>query len=252
VRLATFNILSGRSPDDGLVDERRFARAVASLDADLLALQEVDRNQPRSRRFDLTAIAAEAMDAKQYRFAAAVLGTPGGPWSLATGDEQPDSTAYGVALLSRFPVLGWKTCRLPPLPLRVPYRFDGRLRPAWVRDEPRVAVVADVDTPLGVWTVAGTHLSYLPWWNRLQLRSLVSALADVAGPLVLMGDLNMAPKQAHRLTRMRPLATGATFPASSPQRQIDHILMRGDLRPTVGGPRGLPVSDHRALVADIG
>jgi hypothetical protein len=61
VRIATFNILSGRSPEDGQVDEDRFRAAVRRLDADLLGLQEVDRNQPRSGHADLTVIAAEVM-----------------------------------------------------------------------------------------------------------------------------------------------------------------------------------------------
>jgi endonuclease/exonuclease/phosphatase family metal-dependent hydrolase len=43
VRFATFNILNGRSLDDELVDVDRFAGAIESLDADVLALQEVDR-----------------------------------------------------------------------------------------------------------------------------------------------------------------------------------------------------------------
>ena len=63
MRLVTFNILHGRSPADGRVDIDRFAAAVASLDADVLALQEVDRLQERSEYADFTAVAAEAMGA---------------------------------------------------------------------------------------------------------------------------------------------------------------------------------------------
>ena len=48
---------------DDKVDVDRLAAAVASLDADVLALQEVDRDQPRSHLADLTAVAAEAMGA---------------------------------------------------------------------------------------------------------------------------------------------------------------------------------------------
>ncbi|MEO3747624.1 endonuclease/exonuclease/phosphatase family protein, partial [Plantactinospora sp. B5E13] len=77
MRLATFNLLHGRSPHDGLVDETRLAATVAALDADILALQEVDRDQSRSNHLDLTAIAAQALDAPAPRFAAAVVGTPG-------------------------------------------------------------------------------------------------------------------------------------------------------------------------------
>ena len=60
MRLATFNILSGRSPSAPEVDVDRFAAAVASLDADVLALQEVDRRQPRSGYVDLAEVAATA------------------------------------------------------------------------------------------------------------------------------------------------------------------------------------------------
>ncbi len=63
MRLATFNVLHGRSLADDRVDRERFAEAIASLDADVLALQEVDRGQERSHRLDLTAVAAEAMGA---------------------------------------------------------------------------------------------------------------------------------------------------------------------------------------------
>ena len=55
MRLATFNILNGRTASDDQVELGVFRDAVASLDADVLALQEVDRNQPRSGRTDLTA-----------------------------------------------------------------------------------------------------------------------------------------------------------------------------------------------------
>jgi endonuclease/exonuclease/phosphatase family metal-dependent hydrolase len=77
VRIATFNILSGRSPADDRVDEGRFRAAISRLDADLLGLQEVDRNQPRSEHADLTAIAADAMGAPHHLFVAALSGTPG-------------------------------------------------------------------------------------------------------------------------------------------------------------------------------
>ena len=45
-----------------------------------------------------------------------------------------------------------------------------------VREEPRAAMVAQLDTPLGTLTVANTHLTFVPGWNRLQLRHLVRDL----------------------------------------------------------------------------
>src|SRR5687767_7448570 len=87
MRVVTFNILNGRTPDEDRVDVDAFRAAVAALDADVLALQEVDRNQPRSQRSDLTAIAAETMGAEDHRFVAALNGSPGSTWVAATGEE---------------------------------------------------------------------------------------------------------------------------------------------------------------------
>jgi endonuclease/exonuclease/phosphatase family metal-dependent hydrolase len=106
MRIATFNILHGRSPVDDRVDVARFVHAVRTLDADVLCMQEVDRNQPRSLHADLTAAAADAMGAREHRFVAALAGTPGATWLAATGEEQPDAAGYGVALLSRYDVTG--------------------------------------------------------------------------------------------------------------------------------------------------
>ena len=103
MRLATFNILHGRSVSDGVVDLDRLRGAIRSLDADILALQEVDRDQPRSHLADLTAVAAEAMGAVSHRFAAALSGTPGATWMAATENDVPGTASYGIALLSRYP-----------------------------------------------------------------------------------------------------------------------------------------------------
>ena len=245
MRLATFNVLHGRAPEDGRVDLDRFASAVAALRADVLALQEVDRLQERSHRADLTAVAGEAMGAVAHRFAPALSGAPG-TWRRA-GDGDPAGTPqYGVALLSRVPVASWDVVRLPALPGLVPVLFPGRRWPVVVRDEPRVAVVARLEDGL---TVAGTHLSFIPWWNLVQLHQLVRAL-PASGPLALAGDLNLQPAAAVRTTGLGPLASGLTYPAPEPYEQIDHVLGRG-LRPRGGGAVRLPLSDHRALVADV-
>jgi endonuclease/exonuclease/phosphatase family metal-dependent hydrolase len=253
VRIATFNILHGRSPDDGRVDVDRLAAAVKSLDADVLGLQEVDRDQPRSLGADLTAVASEAMGAVDSQFVAALAGTPGGTWMAATGQEQPGSASYGVALLSRYPVISWRVVRLPALQVRVPMWFRGSRRPMLVGDEPRVAVAAVLDGPFGMFTVCNTHLSFIPGWNGLQLRRLVRSLSGTREPLALIGDLNMDRRRAARVSGLRPIAAADTFPAARPQRQLDHVLVRGGLRAT--GPAEavrLPLSDHRALVVPCG
>jgi endonuclease/exonuclease/phosphatase family metal-dependent hydrolase len=253
VRIATFNILHGRSLDDGRVDVDRLAAAVKSLDADVLGLQEVDRDQPRSFGADLTAVAADAMGAPEHQFVAAVHGTPGGTWMAATGDEQPGSATYGIALLSRYPVVSWRVVRLPVLRATVPLWSTITNRPFLARDEPRVAIAAVVDGPHGEFTVCNTHLSFIPGWGAKQLRHLVGSLAGTREPLVVLGDLNMEQRQAARVSGLRPIASADTFPAARPRRQIDHVLVRGGLRAT-GAAEALPVplSDHRALVVPCG
>lgn len=251
MRVATFNILHGRSPVDDRVDVDRYAKAIQELDADVLALQEVDRNQPRSEGADLTHVAADAMGAAETRFVAALHGSPG-TWIAATGEEQPDAAAYGIALLSRYPVQSWQVIQLPPVPIPVPMRFHGSRMPILVRDEPRVAVAAAVETPFGCMTVVNTHLSFIRWWNGHQLRRVVRALEQARRPMILVGDLNMEPPRASAITRMRPLAEHPTFPRDDPREQIDHMLLSGDLPGTARSDvLPLQVSDHRALLVDL-
>lgn len=251
MRFATFNILHGRSLDDGRVDLDRLASAVKTLDADVLALQEVDRNQPRSHGADLTAAAAEAMGAVDARFLAALSGTPGSAWTVATGEEPDGARGYGVALLSRYPVVSWDVVRLRAARAGLPMWLPGTRRPIVVRDEPRVALTAVVDGPSGRFTVCTTHLSFVPGWNRRQLRQVMATLPGSPEPLVVLGDLNMSARPAVRTSTLTSVATAPTYPAVRPTRQLDHVLVRGPVRAT--GPAEvvrLPLSDHRALVVD--
>ncbi|GAA4638967.1 endonuclease/exonuclease/phosphatase family protein [Mycolicibacterium sediminis] len=249
--MATFNILHGRNLDDG-VDVARFARVIEDLDVDVLALQEVDREQPRSGMADLTAVAAEAMGARSHRFVAAMSGVPGATWMAATGGESPDSAAYGIALLSRYPATTWQTARLPRIPIKVPVYIPGTRRIIIVDEEPRSVIIGAFETPLGPLVVGNAHLSFVPGWNRRQLRRVIDDMRRCPGPHVLTGDLNMTPAAVRRWSRLRPLADALTFPAHGPTRQLDHMLTDdpGLVVTGVHAPE-VPLSDHRPLVVDL-
>jgi endonuclease/exonuclease/phosphatase family metal-dependent hydrolase len=251
MRLVTFNILHGRSPSDGAVDPGRLAAAVAELDPDVLGLQEVDRDQPRSASADLAAVAAEAMRAVDYRFVPSVVGTPGGLWLPALTDVA-GAACFGIALLSRYPVISWQTLRLPWIGAGFPLPVPGPRKAVTIREEPRTAIVARLDTASGPRTFVNTHLTYIPGWGRRQLRKLRTDLAGIDGPLVLMGDLNMFGSQPSAITGYRSLARHRTFPGRTPRVQLDHILARGAWGEVVASRAvRLPVSDHLALVVDL-
>ena len=253
MRLATLNLLNGTSLDDRQVSPDRLAEAVRALAPDVVGLQEVDRGQPRSHEADLTQQVAEALGAEHWRFVPALIGTPGGEWRAAhDGDHVGTEPAYGVGLVSRWPVRAWHVTRLPAAPVRSPVLLPGTRQVLWLQDEPRVGLAAVVEAPGGVLTVATTHLSFVPVWNGVQLRRLTTDLAALPGPRVLLGDLNMPRPVPQLLTRWHPLARTPTYPAWQPRVQLDHVLASGDLPlvTAVEAPQ-LAVSDHRALLVHL-
>ena len=233
----------------------RLVAACASLEADVLALQEIDRNQARSGHVDQTKAVAEGMGAAAWRFEPALVGEPGATWRAAEEEDDPASSeaGYGVGLVSKLPVRAWHVVRLRAAKVRAPGAVPGgRGRFILLPDEPRVALAAEVEAPGGPLVVATTHLSFVPGWNVVQLRRVTRTLAALGLPGVLLGDLNIPGRLPALATGWRPLARVKTFPGSSPSLQIDHALGHG-LLPVVRevSAPDLPLSDHRALVLDF-
>lgn len=246
LRIASFNLLSGRSIPDGTVDPGRLKASVAALAPDVLAVQEVDRGQARSHHADQPELVSRALGAVAGRFVATVDGTPGSSPSPINGPDRPQ---YGIGIFSRRPVAEWHVLRLRPargrFPLALPTRPPQVL---WLPDEPRAAVALVLEEPRI--TVACTHLSFVPGVNALQLRAVRRWLEHLPGPRVLLGDLNLPAGLARRLTGFTPLVTAPTFPSFGPRMQLDHALASG--LPAGSRVEGtvherLPISDHRAL-----
>ena len=241
----------GRPGDAATASGQPLADAVAALDADVLALQELDRFLDRSGRIDQALVAAAAMGARDWRYA-----TAGPAVRVYSASEAGDGGAsQGIALLTRRPVLDWRVRRLAPAPLPLPLRVAGRPGLILTGDHPRTALAAVLQGPDGPFTVAATHLSFVPPWNAAQLIAVRRWLAGLPRPHLLLGDLNL-PGPVPRLllgSGWRDLARAPTYPAHRPRVQFDHVLAAG-LGPGAVRATATPaiaVSDHRPLVVDV-
>lgn len=256
LRVATWNLLHGRSLTSGQVDVDNLRAGAAMLDADVVALQEVDRGQARSHGVDQVAEVAEVLGARWSRFVPALFGEPGARWEPARGGiddaSMPDRPAYGIGLVSRWPVLAWDVLRFPPARVGMPLLVPGR-GVTMVDDEPRAAVAALVDGPWGPLTVVATHLSFVPGVNARQLRALARWAERRPAPRVLLGDLNLPGRLPTRLTGWQQAARMATYPSWKPRVQFDHVLTHGwtDSPRSGAWSRRLPVSDHNPLAVTI-
>jgi endonuclease/exonuclease/phosphatase family metal-dependent hydrolase len=253
VRVATFNLLSGRALPGGGISTRDLVDAATELDADIVGLQEVDRLQDRSAAVDQTATVAEALGARWSRFVPALDGTPGAVWTASTVEDGSVTTGptYGVGLVSRLPVLSWAVRRFHPAPVGLPLLVPGRRGLTVVPDEPRLALAAVVDGPAGPMTVLTAHLSFVPGWNVRQLRAVARWARSMPGPRFLVGDLNLPGPVPRLVTGWTQLARLPTYPSWRPRVQFDHVLADRPARVVTARAIRLPVSDHCALAVDL-
>lgn len=269
MRVATANLLHGRSLTDGLVDTARMCAAIADLDADVVGLQEVDRFQPRSGGVDQTKeIAAHLSELGSgpvsFRFVPAIIGVPGERWTPATendphsGHELAQQTklppSYGIGLITRHPVEEWHVVNLRHAPVKSPILMPGSRRPILLSDEPRRAVAAVLAPNVAPFrTVATAHLSFVPGWNIRQLRFLLRALMTLPGPHLLLGDLNLPGIAIEKAVGWKSLVRTPTYPVTGPKIQFDHLLTDDPriVARATGRAVAMTISDHQALVADL-
>lgn len=226
MRVVTFNIHHGTVGRRGPVDPEQLGEVCASFGADLIALQEVDRETYRSGRTDLAAVAAGACGMAHVFGASRWY--PGG--------------RYGNALLVRGTITG---AVVTPLP-RVPERR--------IWQERRTALQAAVGIDgLELW-VACTHLAVPKAHNALQLQALLRHVADRPRPTIVLGDLNRAASRVAAdavAGGLEAAVHGPTFPAHQPSRAIDHVLVSPELTVVRAEVRSTTMSDHAALIVDL-
>lgn len=248
LRVVTSNIQSGTSASGQRTDAKELASAYSGVDADVVALQEVDRDQRRSRRVDQLPVIAEALGMEHIRYGAALAGDVRIGRKAPTSVGRHEGPGYGVALASRYPIVSWFAQRLPQVAKQLPSWQRGRF--AWWVHEPRVAVAAVLDAPGGPVAVASTHLSLLVPVATWQLRTLLRKVAAIGHPALVCGDFNLGYSAVRRIATGWQMPQALTFPADNPRRQIDHVLVRGfDVHSTTA--LRLPISDHRALAVEV-
>jgi len=256
MRVATWNLLHGLDVRTGRIDLEAVSAGIKALDADVVALQEVDREQSRTGGVDEVDWLVQRLGYHGV-FAPALLGNPQRRWVPGPGaGPDPGGPAYGVGLLSRVPLQDVERRVLPGGGAGERRPEDvGRVVPS-MDHEPRVLLQGRVPSGAGPDLVVATaHLSFLPWIGARQVRvaaAMARGLAG-AGPAVLMGDLNLPL----RMLRVAMLGTGwqihgvgSTYPSWRPTMQLDHVLGHGvRLTDVEAGARG--PSDHLPVGATV-
>ncbi len=237
LRVATYNIQAGAG------DLQRIADEIRAMDADLVALQEVDVRWHQRSGFADQADELGTMLGVEVRFAPI--------YNLAGVTGQP-TREFGVALLSKLPILSWRNDSLTRLSTQTtnptPARMPGLLR----------AVVNFRGTRV---TVLTTHLDYRsdPAIRRAQVGEIVQVLAQSSGPTILAGDLNATPEALE----LQPLFTrlmdawrtsqgpGFTYPANAPTKRIDYVLYSDPFVQVDSRVVESAAADHRPVIVSL-
>lgn len=239
LRVATYNVHGCRGMD-GNRSEKRIADVIATLDVDVIGLQELDLNRRRSGGVDQAGVIASELGWQRFFHPA-----------FRKGDEH-----YGDAILSRLPMRLRQAQELPSVMTRV-------------CPETRAAIWVEIETASGPVQVINTHLGLGRRERLMQAELLVGPewLGRIGSgePLILMGDFNSLPKSppfqllAQQLRDIRsfvsPPPNLRTFPTRYPLLAVDHIFVNDRLAANsitvVRNAETRIASDHFPLVADL-
>jgi beta-N-acetylhexosaminidase len=239
-RVLVYNIHAGKDAA-GADNLAGVAELVRTTGADVVLLQEVDQRTRRSGGVDQPAVLA-ARTGMHVAFGSAL---------------DYDGGKYGVAVLSRWPIVSDTLIHLPVTP---PQERAGGSR------EPRGALRVTVAGPTGRLTILNTHLDATgnDHWRRQEADSIVSLVAQArrTDPLVIAGgDFNSTPESAVqgavRGGGLRDAWTdcasgdGFTYPANVPAKRIDYLFLTGDIRCGSARVVDTQASDHRPLFVEL-
>lgn len=204
--LASLNLHGGR---DRHGEAFPVSAAIGQLASDVIVLQEnwrVEGSQGQVREAAAEHGYREVLELDLLsRISLYDLGIVARPGNAERG-------AWGLAVLSRLPVLGSSELVLSQAP--------GDL----CRRAAQVVLIGRPGMPL--LRIVNTHLTHHFLHSPGQLRQLVAALGGgLQQPTLIAGDLNMC-RPAIRLARgYRPAVRGRSWPVNWPAVQLDHILV---------------------------
>ena len=239
LRVMTYNIHAGHGDID------RTAATIRASSPDVVGLEEVDVHwADRSGFVDQASRLGELLG-MSVRFAP-IYALPG-----ATVDAP--RREFGVALLSRYPIVAWENDTLTRLSTQadnpVPTRMPGLL-------------AATIDVRGTHVRVFVTHLDYRkdPSVRRTQVAEMLARIGAVDSPTLLLGDMNASPDAPE----LQPLfvrmhdgwltagGPGFTYPADRPSERIDYILVSPNAKVDTAFVPDVPAaSDHRPVVMDL-
>jgi endonuclease/exonuclease/phosphatase family metal-dependent hydrolase len=235
LRVATFNIRHAAPKDSygGLPD--KLAESCAALNADVLALQEVDVGIPRSQHADLAKVAADACGMAYY---------------FAKARKHNYRGKYGNALLVRGVIADVEVVRL-----RGDRRHKLKIGPVVLKPfrEPRNAIIADVIVGRRKLSVATGHFAVEPAARHAQLSRAAERLMTRPSPRIMLGDFNVGWRQAAAWLHPYGLELAeALLPTADPALRtgIDHVAVTGLAVQRVE-TRWLPISDHPAKIVEL-
>jgi len=273
MRVISWNLLHGQkipptSSQDWQAEIVSAAKKVADeLQPNFIALQEVDYFQSRSDLTNQTKLVAQSMQLKYWAYLPTLIGTPGEKWrsvkdlksSIITEsslDKNPKAS-YGIALATNWPIKKLYVKKLGRsivgMPLLIPKDNGKGVRFIYVKDEPRVALIAELENG---YTIATTHLSFVPGVNVFQLNKLSSYLKKLPGFALLTGDLNLPANLPSKLSGFKSLISQATYPSWKPKIQFDYIMLRKSELKSISSikpikPSATGISDHTPIGVEI-
>ena len=230
VRIATYNVHRCRGMDRR-TDPARIAKVIQSLDADVIAMQEV--------------IGAGASGVDQAQEIGAITGMG---WVMAAAREFRGHL-YGNVVMSRYSMTSHAQCDL-----------------TWRACEHRNAQRVDIDLDGRILHVFNVHLGTALMERRHQASRLAAYVHDkrVTGPKIVVGDFNewtkglatkVLSEKLKALDLYPYLKRRVTYPGIFPVLHLDHIYYEGELEVRkVELPRtrlSLMASDHLPLVVEL-